>query len=158
MPVEPNGSVEHEPRLDPTLQHVGQVLLDVRPHRGRPAAHGHVAEEGRLRGGDRLVLRHADAADRTARAGDADGRLQRLFVAGSLRHRVDAVAASEVSDVLDGLLAPLAHHVCRAEFFCQLDAVVVAAHDDDLLRAKALGSDDAAQANGAVPTTATLLP
>src|SRR5215210_279115 len=124
-PVEAHDTVEDAAGLDPALQHVRQELLYVGAHRRGPAAHGDVAEERRQRGGDRLVLGHADAADRAARARDAYGRSHRLTVADALQHRVGAEATCEPTHALDGLLAPLAHHVRRAELPRQRDAVFV---------------------------------
>ena len=62
----------------------------------------------------------------------------------------DAEAAGQLAHALDRLLAALAHHVGGAELPGELDAVRVAAHDDDLLGAEPLRRDDAAQADGAV--------
>lgn len=59
-------------------------------------------------------------------------------------------AAGELADVLDGLLAALGDDVGGAELARERDAVLVAAHDDDLLGPEALGGDHTAQADGAV--------
>jgi hypothetical protein len=113
------------------------------------AADGDVAEERRQRAGDLGVLRHADAADRAAGARDADRGVYRRAVPDALQHRVDALAAGELSDTLDGLLAAVRDDVGGAEVAGQRDPVAVAAHDD-LLGAEALGGDDGAQADGTV--------
>src|SRR6185436_14010986 len=67
-PVQADDPVEDATRLDPSLQYVGEQLLDVRAHQGRATADGDVAEEGRLRSGHAVVMRHADAADRSTGA------------------------------------------------------------------------------------------
>jgi hypothetical protein len=64
--------------------------------------------------------------------------------------RVDALAAGEFADAFDCLLATLGDDVGGAEVAGQRDSVVVAAHDDDLLGAEALGGENRAQADGAV--------
>ena len=63
---------------------------------------------------------------------------------------MDADAAGELAHALDRLVAALAHDVGGAELARQRDPVGVAAEDDDLLGAEALGGDHAAQADGAV--------
>ena len=95
-------------------------------------------------------MRHADAPDRAAGAGDLDRGVDRLLGADAFEHRVHAEAAGQLADALDGLLAALADDVGGAELARERDPVGVAAHDDDLLGAEALGGDDAAQADGAV--------
>src|SRR5215208_5033956 len=156
--VEADGPVEDAPGLDPALEDVRQELLDVRAYRGGPAAHGDVTEERRQRGGHRLVLGDADAADRAARTRDADGRGHRLTVADALEDGVGAEAPGELAHALDGLLAPLAHHVRGAELPGQGDPVGVATEDDDLLGAEALGGDHRAQADGPVADDGHALP
>jgi hypothetical protein len=91
-----------------------------------------------------------DAADGAAGAGDADGGLHRRAVADALQHRVDALAAGEFVDALDRVLAALGDDVGGAVLAGERDAVGVAAHDDDLLGAEALGGDHRARADGAV--------
>ena len=108
------------------------------------------AKNDRLRCGHRLVLGKADAADRTARARDADGREYRLLEADGLEHGVDAEAVGELAHALDRLVAALADDVGRAELSRQRYPGRVAAKDDDLLGAEAPGGDHAAQADGAV--------
>ena len=71
-------------------------------------------------------------------------------VADALEHRVGAEAAGQLLDALDRLLAALADDVGGAELAGERDPVGVAAQDDDLLGAEALGGDHAAQADGAV--------
>src|SRR5829696_9382473 len=113
-----------------------------------PAAHGDVAEERRLRGGHGLFLGHADATDRPTRTRDAYRRLRRLAVADALQHGVGAEeAAGELAHALHSLLAPLAHHVRRAELPRQRYPVFVAAQEDDMLGTQALGGDYPAKAH-----------
>src|SRR5215216_1648116 len=99
-----------------------------------------------------------DAAGRAARTRDADGRGHRLTVADALEDGVGAEAAGELAHALDGLLAPLAHHVRGAELPGQGDPVGVATEDDDLLGAEALGGDHRAQADGPVADDGHALP
>src|SRR5437763_1184201 len=100
------------------------------------AAYRDVLEEGRERGGDRLVVGHADAADGAARAGDADGGRHGLVGADALEDRVRAEAAGQLHHARHGLVAALAHHVGPAELLRQRDPVRVPAHDGDLPRAE----------------------
>ena len=96
------------------------------------------------------MLGHADATDRTARAGDAERGIDRLLETDALEHGVRAEAAGQLSHALDRLLAALADDVGRAELLRQCDPVRVAAEQDDLLGAEALRGDHAAEADGAV--------
>src|SRR5205085_12077379 len=95
-------------------------------------------------------LRHADSADRAAGAGDADRRLHRLLEADALEDGVGAVAAGELANALDCLVAALADDVRRAEFLCERGPLVMAAENDDPLGAETLRGDHAAQPDGAV--------
>ena len=96
-------------------------------------------------------MRDADAPDARRRARDRRPTVSRgLLGADALQHGVDAVAAGELEDALDRLLAALGDDVGGAELARERDAVRVAAHDDDLLGAEALGGDHAAQPDGAV--------
>ena len=62
-----------------------------------------------------VVLRHADAADRAARAGDAERRRVDCVETDALEHGVRAEAAGELADALDRLVAALADDVGCAE-------------------------------------------
>src|SRR3989442_4175861 len=55
--------IEHPARLDLALEHIGKQVLNVRSYRGWPAADREIVVERRLRGGGRLVMGDADAAD-----------------------------------------------------------------------------------------------
>src|SRR5436190_17551 len=59
------GAVEDTTRLDPPFEHVRKQLLDVGAHGRWAAAHRRVLPE-RNAGRGRVVLRHADPADRAA--------------------------------------------------------------------------------------------
>jgi len=63
---------------------------------------------------------------------------------------VGAEAVRQLAHALDCFLTALADGIGRAELPREFDAVGVAAEDDDLLGAEALGGDHAAQADGAV--------
>src|SRR5205807_3132744 len=115
-----------------------QELLDVGADRRGAAADGDVVEERGPRRGHRLVLGDSDAADRAARAGDADGGEHRLLEADALEDGVDAEAAGELAHPLDCLVAALADDVRGAELLCERDPVVMAAEDDDPLGAETL--------------------
>ena len=140
-PGEVDRAVEHLARLDATFEDVGQKLLDVGAHGRRSATHGDVGIERCLAGGHRLVLRHTDAADRATGPRDADRRGGRLLEAYALEYRVGAEPAGELAHALDCVLAALADDIGRAELARQGDPVLVAAEDDDLLGAQALGGD-----------------
>src|SRR6185369_15295921 len=73
-PAQIRHPIEDAARLDSALEDVRQQLLDVGAHRCWPAAYRDVVEEGLRRQGDRVLLRHADAPDGTARTGDAQRR------------------------------------------------------------------------------------
>jgi hypothetical protein len=59
--AEADGAVEDAAGVDAAFEDVGQKLVDVADGCGA-AADGDVVVEGRFGGGDRLVLRYADAA------------------------------------------------------------------------------------------------
>src|SRR5205823_6288507 len=99
------GSVEDASRLDATLEHVREQLLDVGARRRGAAADRDVVVERLHRRGDLLVLRDTDATDRAAGADDPERRLDGLVVADAFQHRVRADAAGQLADALDGLLA-----------------------------------------------------
>jgi hypothetical protein len=79
-------------------------------------------------------------------------------VTDALQHGVHAESCAEFPHALDGLLAALGDHVGGAELARERNPVGVAAHDDDLLRAEALGGDHAAQADGTVSDDSRGLP
>ena len=81
---------------------------------------------------------------------DVDRGAHRLLGADAFEDGVNAKAAGQCAHAFHGLLAALAHDVRCAERFRQRNSVGMAAQDDDLFGAKALGSDDAAQADSAV--------
>ena len=93
------------------------------------------------------VLRHADAADRTAGARDLHGGLDGRQRADALEHGMRAVAAGQFPDAFDALLAALGDHVGGAEFAAQIGAVGVPAHQDDPLGPEPLGGQHAAQSD-----------
>ncbi len=64
--VKGDDAVENATRFDPALHDVGQQLLDVGAHRRGAARDGDVPEEGLLSARDSLVVRDADASDRSA--------------------------------------------------------------------------------------------
>src|SRR6184192_2146117 len=70
--VEVDDAIEDPARLDPSLEDVGQQLLDVGADRGRTAADADVVVERGLRRGELLLLRDADPADGAAGSGDFD--------------------------------------------------------------------------------------
>ena len=61
-----------------------------------------------------------------------------------------AVAAGELADRVDALVAALGDDVGGAELAAEVGAVRVAAHQDDPLGAEPLGGQHGAQADGAV--------
>ena len=93
---------------------------------------------------------HADAADGAAGAYDAERLLVGGHVPDGLEHDVGAVAAGELADSVDALLAALGDHVGGAELAAEVGAGLVAAHQDDLLGAQALGREHGEQPDGAV--------
>ena len=95
-------------------------------------------------------MRDADAPDAAAGPRDRHRRLRGVLGADALQHAVDARAAGELHDALHGLLAALGDDVGGAQLARERRAVLVAAHDDDLLGAEALGGDHAAEPDGAV--------
>src|SRR5688500_256854 len=54
-------------------------------------------------------------------------------VADALQHGVGAIAAGEFAHALDALLAALGDHVRGAELAAEVGALLVPAHEDDLL-------------------------
>ena len=78
--------------------------------------------------------------------------------ADAFEDRVRAEAAGQLHHALHGLIAALAHHVGGAERLGQRNPVRMATQDDDLLGAKPLRRDDAAEATAPSPTTATVWP
>src|SRR3954451_20116088 len=145
-----DGAVEDATGFDLPVEDVGQQLIDVRAHRGRAPADGDVLEERRLRERDRVVVRHADATDAAAGTRDLDRGQRRRLGANALEDAVGTGAAGELADALDRLVAALRDDVGGPELAGKVGAVPVAAHDDDLLGAQALGGDDSAQADRAV--------
>ena len=95
-------------------------------------------------------MRNTDAAYGAARAGDADRGAHCLLSPDAFERGVDAKAAGQCAHAFHGRLAALAHDIRCAERFRERDPVRMAAQDDDLLGAKAFGSDDAAQADRAI--------
>ena len=91
-----------------------------------------------------------DAADRSAGANHAHRRVHGLFGADAFQHRLNAEAAREIADPRNALLAAFADHVGRAELPCEIEPVLVPAHDDDLLGAEPLGGEHSADADRAV--------
>jgi hypothetical protein len=81
------------------------------------------------------VLRDANATDSPARPGDPDGGLHGRAVADALQHRVRAEAAGELAHALGGFLAAFRDAIGGAELLGERHAILVAAHDDDLLGA-----------------------
>ena len=61
-----------------------------------------------------------------------------------------AVAAGQFQHAFDALLAALGDDVGGAELAAQVGALLVPAHQDDLLGAEPLGRQHAAQSDGAV--------
>src|SRR6266705_2395645 len=106
--------------------------------------------ERRLRPGDRFVMGDPDAADGATRTGNPSHGTHRFLSADALEDGVDAHAAGQLAHACNGLLAPLAHDVRRAELSRQGDPVGMVAHHDNLLGAEAPGGDDGAEADGAV--------
>src|SRR5437870_10092775 len=146
--IQSDDPIEYPARLDLALEHIGKQLLNVRSYRGRPAADREIVVERRLRAGDRLVMGDADAADGTTGTGNPNRGTHRFLSADALEHGMDAEAAGQRAHARDGLLAPLAHDVRRAEPFRRGDPVALAAQAPDLLGAEALGGADGAEAAG----------
>src|SRR4029078_3935029 len=65
-------SIEYSTGRDIPLKNVRQKFLDIRPHRGRPAANRHIIVKGWLRPWDSLLLRNADAAHGATRTSNAN--------------------------------------------------------------------------------------
>ena len=144
--VEVDDAVEDPARLDPSLEDVGQQFLDVGADRGGTAADADVVVERRLRSGELLLLRDADPADGAAGSGDSDRRQLRLLEADALEYGVDAVAAGQFFDALDGFVAAFAYDIGGSELARERNPVGMAAEEDDLFRSEPS------------PTTATRLP
>jgi len=142
--VETDNSVEDAAGLDLALKHVRQQLLDICADRSGPAANTDIVVEHLLRGGDRLVMRNTDASDGAARPGDAERGVHRMLGADAFEDGIDAEAAGQRAHAFDSLLPALTDDIRCAESLCKRDPVGMAAQDDDLFGAKALGSDDAA--------------
>src|SRR5438128_975645 len=70
--LEADDPVEDAAGLDPSLQDIGEQLLDVRADRGGAAADRDVVVERRLRGGNRLVMGDTDTSHGATRTGDTD--------------------------------------------------------------------------------------
>src|SRR5207249_5075188 len=121
--IQSDDPIEYPARLDLALEHIGKQLLNVRSYRGRPAADRKIVVESRLRAGDRLVVRDADAAHGPTRTADANGGTHGLVGADALEHRVDAEAAGQRAHARDRLLAPLAHYVRCAKLLREGDPV-----------------------------------
>src|SRR5438552_4105769 len=148
--VEVDDAVEDPARLDPSLEDVGQQFLDVGAGRGGTAADADVVVERGLRRGELLVLRDADSADGAAGAGDFDRRQLRLLEADALEHGVDAVAAGQFFDALDGFVAAFAYDIGGSELARERNPVGVAAEEDDLFGSEPPGGDHAAESDRAV--------
>src|SRR5437667_4362882 len=148
--IQSDDPIEYPARLDLALEHIGKQLLNVRSYRGWPAADREIVVERRLRGGDRLVMRDADAAHGATGTGNPNRGTHRFLSADALNDGVDAEAAGQRAHALDRALAALAHDVRCAEPLRQGDPVGMAAHHDNLLGAEAPGGDDGAEADGAV--------
>src|SRR5689334_527949 len=84
--VEINDPIEYASWLNPSLEHIGHQLLDVGTRRSRPARYRHVLEKCGRRFGKIIVLRHADAADRAAWAGDTQRRDVRVAQPDALEY------------------------------------------------------------------------
>ncbi len=96
------------------------------------------------------VLRHPDPADRAAGPDDAEGLLVGGQVADALQDGVSAVAAGQLTDLLDAFGASFGDDVGGAELAAQIGAVLVPAHQNDLLGAEAFGRHDREQPDRAV--------
>ena len=105
------------------VEHVGQQLLDVGAGRGDAAGERDVAQEGPEVGRHVRVLGGADPADRAAGADHGVRGLDRRPQADALQHGVRAVAAGQLPDLRDALLAALGHHVGGAELAAQVGAL-----------------------------------
>src|SRR3954447_3532847 len=82
-------AVEDPTRLNAAFEDVWQQFLDIGAHRRGTAADDDVLVEKRLRGGDGFVMRDANAADRTARAGNTDGCVHSLVGTDAFQHGVN---------------------------------------------------------------------
>ena len=71
-------------------------------------------------------------------------------MADGLEHGVGAVAAGELADLRDALLAALGDDVGGAELAAEVGAVLVPAHQDDPLGAEPLGGQHGEQPDRAV--------
>jgi hypothetical protein len=96
------------------------------------------------------VVGHADEAHVPAGAGRVDGLPHRLLGADGLDHRVRPVAAGEVLDCRDALVATLFHNVGGTELAGQLLPVGVPRHGDDPFRTQLAGGQDAEQSDRSV--------
>ncbi len=105
----------------------------------------------RHRGGNSLVLWNAYPTDRPTGTRYADGRLHRLLVANAPQHGVDAEAPGELAHALDGFPPAFAYDIGRTELLCERDAVIMAAHYDDLLGPETLGGNNPAQPDRSIP-------
>ena len=96
------------------------------------------------------VLRDPDAADHATRTDDADGLFVRRHVADGLQDDMGAVAAGELADLGDALLAALGDHVGRAELEAEIRADLVPAHQNDALGPELPRRQDSHQTDRAV--------
>src|SRR3954469_12889911 len=148
--VQPDGAVEDPAGLDAALEHVGQQVLDVGPLRAGAAGEGDVAAEEVEAGRRLVVLRDAAPVDHAAGAHDAEGLLVSGQVPDALQDGGAAVAAGELPNSGDALLAAGGDDVGGAELPAQVGARPVAAHQHDLLGAQPLGGQHREQADRAV--------
>src|SRR6266550_7840124 len=148
--VEIRHAVEYASRIDSSLHHIRHQLLDVSPHRSRSAADRDVLEEAVIARWNRLVLRNADATDRSARTSDTEGREHRFLEPDALENGMCADALRQLANLVDRRFTALAHDVRGAELLRQRDPIGMTPQHDDLLGAEPARRDHAAEADRAI--------
>src|SRR5690348_12240524 len=117
---------------------------------GWSSGHDDIVVEHLLCALEGLIVRHADPSDSAAWADNSHRRVHCLLGSDTLQDRLRAEAARQLTHAFDAFLTPLADHVGRAKLLRKRDTLSMAAHDDDLLRAKPLGCYHSANADGTI--------
>ena len=143
--VEVNDTIEDTSRMDAPFQNVGKQFANVGAHRSRAAAYHDVVIESGLGAGHGCILRHADTANGSTRAGDLNRRFGRLSEAHAFRALRGHRTPGELSYALDRLGTTFAHHIGGAKLAAKRTAVGMATEENDAFRTQALRRNDAAE-------------
>src|SRR5262249_718882 len=148
--VKSDGTIKDSTGLDLALKNVRQKLLDISPHWSNPAADPDIVVKCWLGSWNRLFLRNADAPHGATRTSDTDRGIHRLLKPDAFQHCVNALVTGQFANSLHRRVASLTHDVCRAEILSQCDAVGMASQNNNLLSAKSLRRNDAAQSHSSI--------